>query len=244
MRGPSRPALSVLAPALALALALAACGDPGAPAPPPPASLRVVDGDTVVWDGAVRDLAGIDAPELGQSCEAGGRPYPCGLDAAFALAKRVALEPAACEPARGADEADAGALGAVVCHVGATSLADLQVSDGYAFALPGAPQGLRVSEAEAERAHLGVWRGAHVSPGAWRAGTRLPSDAKSGAGAPCPVIGVPGGGGVAYLVPTDAAYGRRANEQGLPRACSDEEARARGWRRPGERAGPGPGSAR
>ena len=204
-------------------LTLCSCG--GAADDRPASVLEVIDGDTVAWHGRARDLAGIDAPELGQSCQAGKRAYPCGTDAAFALKKRVALEPARCEAA-GDDE--------IVCHVGGTSLADLQVSDGLAFSREDAGQSLRLAEEQARKAGLGVWRGEHVRPAAWRAGERLASEAGSPA-APCPVIGVPGARGTAYVVPTDEAYRGLRDAPDAPRACSDEEARERGWRHVGER---------
>lgn len=208
--------MRLLAGTLLIALVVA-CGD--TTAEPEPVPVHAIDGDTVVWDGKVRDLVGIDAPELGQYCEANGRLYACGLDAAFALAKRAALEPADCQAVGGG----------VVCHIGGSSLGDLQVSDGYAFASARAPETVRLSEGRAREAHLGVWRGDHVMPSAWRAGARLASEDEAPS-RPCPVIGVPGPGGATYVVPTDEAYAEQDRAEGGPRVCSDEEARALGWR--------------
>ncbi len=46
---------------------------------------RVIDGDTVELAGRRLRLAGIDAPELAQSCERGGQAYRCGETAREAL---------------------------------------------------------------------------------------------------------------------------------------------------------------
>ena len=38
----------------------------------------VIDGDTIMIDGVVADIAGIDAPELGQQCLHNGSFWDCG----------------------------------------------------------------------------------------------------------------------------------------------------------------------
>ena len=62
--------------------------------------VRVVDGDTLAFEGLgikVR-LDGIDAPESEQTCEgADGSRYGCGADATRALARRIAAGPVRCE---------------------------------------------------------------------------------------------------------------------------------------------------
>ena len=57
---------------------------------------RVVDGDTIeIKDQKIR-LWGIDAPELAQRCTEDGAVYPCGLDAAHALAKQIGRKRVTC----------------------------------------------------------------------------------------------------------------------------------------------------
>jgi endonuclease YncB( thermonuclease family) len=53
--------------------------------------LSVIDGDTLQVDGAIVQLYGIDAPELGQLCQSEERLWPCGVDAALALSKLLTL---------------------------------------------------------------------------------------------------------------------------------------------------------
>lgn len=53
------------------------------------ASARVVDGDTLEWNGETVRLWGIDAPEGAQRCETGeGKSYACG-DASRAFLERL-----------------------------------------------------------------------------------------------------------------------------------------------------------
>lgn len=49
----------------------------------------VIDGDTIDVGGQHIRLYGVDAPERGQSCFAEGVSWPCGREAARALADRV-----------------------------------------------------------------------------------------------------------------------------------------------------------
>src|SRR4029077_12568729 len=51
---------------------------------------HVVDGDTIVVAGTTLRLAGIDAPELGQTCQGAERSFDCGRLVAGALRTYIA----------------------------------------------------------------------------------------------------------------------------------------------------------
>ena len=63
---------------------------------------QVIDGDTIVIEGQIIDLFGIDAPELDfngreQICLRDGHPYRCALIAAGRLAEKIAGRTVSCE---------------------------------------------------------------------------------------------------------------------------------------------------
>jgi len=58
---------------------------------------RVADGDSLVLDGVRIRLQGIDAPELAQTCKNGDIVYPCGRQAAAALARLVGDRAITCQ---------------------------------------------------------------------------------------------------------------------------------------------------
>lgn len=196
-------------------------------------SIAVIDGDTLQMAGRVVQLAGIDAPELGQVCVHGGQDWPCGLRAAYALHKLIELaaDPVTCT---GLTELPGGIVRAT-CEAGTENLSLTMLRSGYAAALPDAARYYRDAEEKARAADLGLWAGGFVPPWEWRGGTRL---AEEGEGdGTCPVYGkVSSDGTRLYYVPTDRQFhgmtlDATAGDQAF---CSDEAARDAGWRRPGE----------
>lgn len=115
---------------------------------------RVVDGDTLEVGGRVVRLYGIDAPDTGQTCLAGGTPWPCGENAAFALAYATAEHWLRCE------EKGRGAAGQIVavCFAGPYDIGARLVREGWAWADPAASPGYAKEEAQAKRAGAGLWR--------------------------------------------------------------------------------------
>ena len=58
---------------------------------------RVIDGDTIDVAGERIRFHGIDAPESGQTCIAGGVTWPCGQRATAALVEFIGDSPVRCE---------------------------------------------------------------------------------------------------------------------------------------------------
>jgi endonuclease YncB( thermonuclease family) len=195
------------------------------------AAAFVVDGDTLQIGGHVFNLQGIDAPELGQLCYQDSRWNHCGITAAFELKKLLDFDkPLRCEAAPGDPRA-------LVCHAGSVNVAVVLLKAGYAVAASDANVAYQEAEKSAREGNLGLWHMSFASPWDWRHGRRLPgADAAAGA-KPCPVRGVvEAEGRKIYYVPTDSDYKRITVdiEKGGRYFCSDAEARAAGWHRPGE----------
>jgi endonuclease YncB( thermonuclease family) len=198
-------------------------------------NLQVIDGDTLQSGAEIIQLYGIDAPELGQICRRNGKPWTCGLEAAFALQKLVSLSgsPVVCKEWRELRQTR-GAHGELirVCLVGADQdLAQAMLRNGYGMALPGSFPYYGQIERQAKQAGLGIWASDFTPPWEWRRG--------AGASGECNVKGrVNAAGDRIYVVPTDADYEHAAaGAADRERFCSDEAAREAGWRRANEGAG-------
>ena len=115
----------------------------------------VIDGGTLVVGSRLVRLYGVVAPVETQTCTAAGKPWPCGRDAAFALAYETAEHWLRCEER---DRDAAGALVAV-CFVGPYDLNAIMVRRGWALADRSSSPTYVEDEAAARNAHAGVWRG-------------------------------------------------------------------------------------
>jgi endonuclease YncB( thermonuclease family) len=203
--------------------------------------LQVIDGDTLQVDGAIVQLYGIDAPELGQLCESDGSLRHCGVDAALALRKLIDLSRGEfhCSPWQG--EGAASDPTTYVCEVRDEDVAEVLLDNGYGLTLPGSFPDYVEAQQRAQRAELGIWHSDFVPPWIWRQGVgsaTRPSDARRD----CNVKGVTGSGGQRlYFVPTDPGYNEITIDPaaGDTLFCSDEEARRAGWGRGGGTAGGG-----
>jgi endonuclease YncB( thermonuclease family) len=121
---------------------------------------RVIDGDGLEVAGLRLRLAGIDAPELAQTCRLGGREAACGETARDRLAALVAGHRVACDWGR----LDKWRRPLARCRVGDLDLAAAMVRDGWAVAYGGH----EAEEAEARAAGRGLWGGGFDWPEDWR----------------------------------------------------------------------------
>jgi endonuclease YncB( thermonuclease family) len=142
----------------------------GPPLPEPKAietsAVRIGDGDTFRMGGRTIRLAGIDAPELAQTCtNAQGGEYPCGREAREALTRLLGANGLQCEE-RAADRyrralsvcrTEAGDVGEAMVRAGLALGARDPRFDEYPAAM-----------AEARNARRGLWQGAHQHPADWR----------------------------------------------------------------------------
>ncbi len=150
---------------------------------------RIIDGDTLEVQGTVIHLKGIDAPELGQSCRIGARPYDCGQVARTALLDLTAGVTVTCKLAPAGPESgnpeDAnpndggpnngdpdGRVGR--CTADGYDLSEGMAYTGWALALRRASDPYLAFEERARAAGRGLWKGRFVAPWDWRAGARLP----------------------------------------------------------------------
>ena len=155
----------------------------GPPLPEPKAietsAVRVGDGDTFRMGGRTIRLAGIDAPELAQTCtNVQGGEYPCGREAKEALTRLLAANGLTCEE-RAADRyrralsvcrTEAGDVGEAMVRAGLALGARDPRFDEYPAAM-----------AEARNARRGLWQGAHQHPADWRAAhPRQPRQSRTG----------------------------------------------------------------
>lgn len=173
-----RPALRrylgvMLLAACAGVMALANLRHETATAAIPPSSfaaVRAVDGDTLSaqHDGKTQRirLAGIDAPELRQTCrDANGRDWSCGAAARLRLAALVAQGSVACTP-QGEDRY--GRLLAVCSAGGIADLGAELVRGGYAVNYSRYTSAYAGLESQARAARRGVWQGSFDNPEDWR----------------------------------------------------------------------------
>jgi endonuclease YncB( thermonuclease family) len=125
--------------------------------------LRVVDGDTLAVGGMRLRLAGIDAPELGQTCrrEDGGE-WPCG-EAAKALLTQVLAQGA---PECRGTVTDRYRRLLVDCFIDGQNINAQMVRAGLALATGAIT--FRREQSQAQTARLGLWAGEFDHPRVWR----------------------------------------------------------------------------
>lgn len=199
--------------------------------------VSVVDGDTLELHGEHIRMVGIDAPESSQTCRnAKGEAWRCGQKASFALADAIAVSTVTCT----GDEHDRYGRLLALCRVGDVDLSSWMVRHGWAMAFVRYSEAYVKEEAQARGDRVGIWAGAFVPPWDWRRGVTLveaaPAKAASGR---CTIKGniSTRSGERIYHLPGGPWYDRTKISEGRGERwfCSEQEARAAGWRRAGRR---------
>lgn len=191
---------------------------------------RVLDGDTLNMEGVRIRLFGVDAPESGQTCtRADGSSWPCGSAAREALETRIGERPISC---RRKDVDDYGRIVAV-CRLGAEDLNGWLAQNGWVVAYREYSRDYLDEEASARAARRNLWSGSFQQPQEYRRQqgnnrTAAPSDPA------CTIKGnISASGDRIYHVPGGEFYRQTviSAAQGERMFCSEQEARAAGWRK-------------
>jgi endonuclease YncB( thermonuclease family) len=131
-------------------------------------SARVIDGDTLEWNGERVRLMGFDAPEMQQTCERGGVTWLCGKEARKALANWIGGRDVDCV----GDERDRYERLLAHCSVDGQDVGEWMVSRGLAVAYYRFSYEYERAEHKAKSAKLGMWAGEFAKPWDWRKGRR------------------------------------------------------------------------
>jgi endonuclease YncB( thermonuclease family) len=208
----------------------------------------VIDGDTIEIHGERIRFNGVDAPESSQLCsDSGGRMYRCGARSADALSTWLAASsPTSCS------FVERDQYGRFVGNCSRADGASVQrwlVRNGHAMDWPRYSNGAFSKEqAAAKSEKVGIWQGPFQPPWKWRAAQRQESGSSiislnpSGTSAAvaseqsgaCNIKGnISRKGERIYHVPGQKYYGktRVSTSKGERWFCSEQEARAAGWRR-------------
>ncbi|GJD66585.1 thermonuclease family protein [Methylobacterium frigidaeris] len=204
----------------------------------------VTDGDTLVIRGYRIRLFGIDAPEGAQLCQdAGGKDYRCGQKAALALSDKIGAATVTCESK---DQDRYGRIVAV-CTATGIDLNGWMVGEGHALAYRQFSTVYVPQEDAARAAKRGIWAGTFTPPWDWRKAKRESGEAATSAprapepatpaasAAGCQIKGnINAKGDRIYHMPGSRDYERTAinPNAGERMFCSEDEARAAGWRAP------------
>lgn len=126
---------------------------------------RIIDGDSLEVAGRKIDLLGVDAPELGQTCNWPTKEINCGLIAKSALMDLTAGVSVVCDLE--SQQENGNVLG--VCRAAGYDLAEGMTHTGWAVAVEDAPQRYKTAMAGAQTAERALWRGQFTLPWVWRA---------------------------------------------------------------------------
>jgi endonuclease YncB( thermonuclease family) len=179
-----------------------------------------------VGDVSVR-LSGIEAPDEDQPCGlAGKRSKRCGEAAREAMTRIVRGKSVTCTLSGSDDSGQSLAT----CHAEGTDIAAALVRQGHVFAQQGLFSRYGSAEIEARTAKVGFWKDNVQRPAEWRA--KRWDEAKKAAPDGCPIKGAVIPDGKIYVLPWSRDYDRTRvrTTRGERWFCSEQEARAAGWR--------------
>jgi endonuclease YncB( thermonuclease family) len=192
--------------------------------------VRVVDGDTLVWQGEKVRLFGIDAPEKGQTCDRSGQSWNCGTWSAMMLERAIGAGPVECRR----KDTDRYRRMVAICTSAGVDLSHAQVQAGAAQAYTRYSAAYAKAEAAARTARAGLWAGRMVTPSDHRkAGqAKAPLSAPQSVAGACAIKGNINGTSRIYHMPgqRDYAATRIDSERGEAWFCSEAEARRAGFR--------------
>ena len=196
----------------------------------PDSAVRVVDGDTLVWQGQTVRLFGIDAPERDQLCDRNGEAWACGAWATGLLREAAAKGTVMCHP----EDTDRYGRLVATCTANGVDLAATQVQSGAAIAYLRYTDRYARHEAKAKAASAGLWSGQMLSPQAFRQATQPASQAPSSQAVPtgCAIKGNISGANRIFHSPGQRDYDttRISPQKGERWFCSAADARAAGFR--------------
>ena len=211
---------------------------------------RISDGDTITVKGTKIRLNGIDAPETDQVCiNKAGKNYTCGIAARDALARLVEGRSVSCT----GNDIDRYGRQIMTCVAGETDINAAMVAGGWALAFRRYSDIYVGEEQIARTRQSGLWSGAFIAPWDWRhrgpqteiLGTLsvpinaqqhlLPQPVASAIPTTgCQIKGnISRNGNRIYHVPGQKDYDKTKITEGKGERwfCTEDEARAAGWRR-------------
>lgn len=185
----------------------------------PISAVRVIDGDTLAVNGRVIRLSGIDAPEIGQTCDHNGHPWSCGVTAALDLRKSLTMSRLSGLYCR--IERKARYWEEATCSVSDKDLAESLLRQGAADTIPLVVSHYLGVVDRAKNAKLGIWGGVHETPKDWIKAHRAETDPKY-----CVVKGVKSETGLRFVTPMMFGYDKIEADA---RFCGVDDAMTAGY---------------